>query len=245
MFSSWPDTALIFNFSLIISSSSSSILKWSLLIFISAYSERLSACFSLMFNCLICSWYFSSLFLAFSSLTSSCFWFSPIAASSSSMTTTRASAVFTLSSARFSSSSIIDRERAKLSYFISLSWPLLPAEELFWLEHSHPPLCPCILFLPPPFLRKMSAASQESPPLHTQVFELSCSYSNISIKLVADGIGLLTTVFILIDLFVKIVSLSLHRLHLFPDGIHDGVKAQKSCALVKGSTSGPHSPILC
>merc|ERR1719184_311743 len=62
--SSWPETALIFNFSLMISSSSSSILRWSLVMFISAYSERESDSFSLMFSCLIWSWYFSSLLLA-------------------------------------------------------------------------------------------------------------------------------------------------------------------------------------
>ena len=105
--SSWPETALIFNFSLMISSSSSSILRgkvtlilmlvdkindygvlsnariwivrdedesqanelsswrrsmvesnlrWSLVMFISAYSERESDSFSLMFSCLIWSW---------------------------------------------------------------------------------------------------------------------------------------------------------------------------------------------
>merc|ERR1712226_285059 len=77
--------------------------------------------FESIWICLIWSWYFSSLLLAFSSETSRAFWFSPIAASSSSITTTLASAFFTLSSARFSSSSIMARERAKLSYFISLS----------------------------------------------------------------------------------------------------------------------------
>merc|ERR1711978_293215 len=66
-----------------ISSSSSSILRWSLVMFISAYSERESESFSLMFSCLIWSWYFSSLLLAFSSEISSCFWFSPMADNSS------------------------------------------------------------------------------------------------------------------------------------------------------------------
>merc|ERR1719184_32802 len=125
--SSWPETALIFNFSLMISSSSSSILRCSLLMFISAYSERESDCLSLIWICLIWSWYFSSLLLAFSSDTSRAFWFSPMAASSSSMTTTRASAFFTLSSARLSSSSIMARERARLSYFISFSLAILLA----------------------------------------------------------------------------------------------------------------------
>ena len=41
--------------------------------------------FYLEVSCLMCSWYFSSLFLAFSSVTSSCFWFSPMEARSSSM----------------------------------------------------------------------------------------------------------------------------------------------------------------
>merc|ERR1712210_129762 len=46
-----------------ISSSSSSILRGSLVMFISAYSDRESDSFSLMFSCLIWSWYFSSLLL--------------------------------------------------------------------------------------------------------------------------------------------------------------------------------------
>merc|ERR1712156_817086 len=147
--SSWEETALIFIFSLMISSSRSSILRWSLLMFISAYSDLDSACFRRMLICLICSWYFSSLFLAFSSEISSCFWFSPIVWSSSSMTTTLDSALFTLSSARFNSSSIMARERAKLSYFISLSVPILLAflillsnssitTSLFIVLFSHP-----------------------------------------------------------------------------------------------------------
>ena len=53
--SSWPDTALILSFSLMISSSSSSILRWSLLMFISAYSERESDCFKRIWICLIWS----------------------------------------------------------------------------------------------------------------------------------------------------------------------------------------------
>merc|ERR1719184_615867 len=125
--SSWPETALIFNFSLMISSSSSSILRCSLLMFISAYSERESDCLSLIWICLIWSWYFSSLLLAFSSDTSSCFWFSPICPSSSSILTTLVSAILTLSPARLSSSSIMARERARLSYFISLSVAILLA----------------------------------------------------------------------------------------------------------------------
>merc|ERR1712156_1254018 len=119
--SSWEETALIFIFSLMISSSRSSILRWSLLMFISAYSDLDSACFRRMLICLICSWYFSSLFLAFSSEISSCFWLSPMALSSVSMWETLSSAILTLSPARFNSSSIMARERAKLSYFISLS----------------------------------------------------------------------------------------------------------------------------
>merc|ERR1719260_326659 len=95
--------------------------------FISAYSDRDSDCFSLMLICLICSWYFSSLLLAFSSDTSSCFWFSPIAPSSSSIFTTLVSAILTLSPARLSSSSIMARDRARLSYFISLSVAILLA----------------------------------------------------------------------------------------------------------------------
>merc|ERR1719330_2344506 len=134
--SSWEDTALIFIFSLIISSSKSSILRWSLLMFISAYSERASACFSLIRICLICSWYFSSLFLAFSSDTSNCFWLSPMAWSSSSMTTTLVSALLTLSPALLSSSSIIARDRARLSYFISLSAPILFASLMFLSSSS-------------------------------------------------------------------------------------------------------------
>ena len=54
--SSWFDMALIFSFSLIISSSSSSILRWSLLMFISAYSDFASVSFSLLLIILICSW---------------------------------------------------------------------------------------------------------------------------------------------------------------------------------------------
>merc|ERR1712121_63668 len=80
-----------------------------------------------MLICLICSLYFSSLVLAFSSDTSSCFWFSPIAPSSSSIFTTLVSAILTLSPARLSSSSIMARERARLSYFISLSVAILRA----------------------------------------------------------------------------------------------------------------------
>merc|ERR1711971_821904 len=110
-----------------ISSSSSSILRWSLLMFISAYSERESDCLRRIWICLIWSWYFSSRRRAFSSDTSRAFWFSPMAASSSSMTTTRASAFFTHSSARLSSSSIMARDRARLSYFISFSEAILRA----------------------------------------------------------------------------------------------------------------------
>merc|ERR1719429_45235 len=134
--SNCPQTTLIFIFSRIISSSSSSILKCSLLMFISAYSDLDSACFNLMLICLICSWYFSSLFLAFSSLISSCFWFSPMFCSSASMTPTLDSAFLTLSLDLFSSSSIMARDLAKLSYFISLSAPILFASLMFLSSSS-------------------------------------------------------------------------------------------------------------
>merc|ERR1712133_122392 len=101
--------------------------------FISAYSDLASACLSLILICLIWSWYFSSLLLAFSSDTSNCFWFSPMAWSSSSMMTTLLSAFLTRSPALLSSSIIMARERARLSYFISLSEPILVAS-LLWLS---------------------------------------------------------------------------------------------------------------
>merc|ERR1719260_359074 len=104
--------------------------------FISAYSERDSACLRRMLICFICSWYFSSLLLAFSSDTSSCFWFSPMLCNSASIITTRASAFLTLSSARLSSSSIIARDLAKLSYFISLADPILLASLKFLSSSS-------------------------------------------------------------------------------------------------------------
>merc|ERR1711983_522532 len=56
--------------------------------------------------------------------------------SSSSMTTTLVSALFTLSPALLSSSSIMARERAKLSYFISLSAPILFASLRFLSSSS-------------------------------------------------------------------------------------------------------------
>merc|ERR1712083_959682 len=98
---------------------------------IGGYSDRESDSFSLMFSCLIWSWYFSSLLLAFSSEISSCFWFSPMADNSSSIFTTLSSAILTRSSARLSSSSIIARERARLSDFISLSDAILLASLRF------------------------------------------------------------------------------------------------------------------
>merc|ERR1712156_238247 len=133
--SSWEETTFIFIFSLMISSSRSSILWWSLLMFISAYSDLDSACFKRMLICLICSWYFSSLFLAFSSEISSCFWFSPMVDSSASMTPTLCSAFLTLSLDLLSSSSIIARDLARLSYFISLSAPI-PLASLIFLSSS-------------------------------------------------------------------------------------------------------------
>merc|ERR1719273_250047 len=91
---------------------------------------------TIILTSVIWAWYFSSLLLAFSSDTSSCFWFSPMADNSSSMVTTRLSAFFTLSSARRSSSSIIANDRARLSYFISFSEAILRASLVFLSKPS-------------------------------------------------------------------------------------------------------------